>query len=73
VDFGSGCLVESIGRKPSMRPIEQILAELKREQDKLNVMPLGSDLTLQQSMVVDELINEYYRVSGYVSERKDAV
>jgi len=56
-----------------MRPIEQILAELKREQDKLNVMPLGSDLTLQQSMVVDELINEYYRVSGYVSERKDAV
>ena len=44
-----------------MRPIEQITAELKREQDKLNQMPLGSDLTLRQSEIVDELINEYYR------------
>jgi len=56
-----------------MRPIEQILTELKREQDKLNQMPLGSDLTLQHSMVVDELINEYYAVGGYFSERKAVV
>jgi len=44
-----------------MRPIKQILTELKREQDKLNQMPLGSELTLRQSEIVDELINEYYR------------
>ena len=44
-----------------MRQIEQILIDIEREQGKLNTMPLGSDLTLQQSVVVDKLINEYYR------------
>ena len=44
-----------------MRQISQILSDIEREQEKLNTMPLCSELTLRQSMVVDELINEYYR------------
>lgn len=44
-----------------MRTVEQIYAELMLEREKLNNMPLGSDLTLKQSIVVDKLINEYYR------------
>jgi len=43
------------------RPINQILTDIEREKAKLSKMPLGSELTLQQSMVVDRLINEYYR------------
>ena len=43
------------------RSITQILADIEREKLKLSKMPLGSELTLQQSMVVDRLINEYYR------------
>lgn len=43
------------------RTVNQIFAELLREQKKLNKMPLGSDLTLKQSQKVDGLINEYYQ------------
>jgi len=43
-----------------MRTVEQIYAELILEREKLNTMPLGSALTLKQSIVVDKLINEYY-------------
>lgn len=44
-----------------MKTVEQIYADLQREREKLNKMPLKSDLTLKQSIVVDKLINEYYR------------
>jgi len=44
-----------------MRLVNQILSDIEREKLKLSKMPLCSDLTLRQSMVVDELINEYYR------------
>ena len=45
-----------------MRPISIIYAELRREQEKLNMMPLTDRVALQkQSEVVDELVVEYYR------------
>lgn len=48
-----------------MRTVDQIYAEIQLEREKLNNMTLGSDLILKQSIVVDKLINEYYRaVSG---------
>ena len=45
-----------------LRPINQILADIQIEQNRLNEMPLGSESTLQQSQIVDKLINEYYQV-----------
>ena len=45
-----------------MRPISIIYTELRREQAKLNMMPLTDRVELQkQSEVVDELVVEYYR------------
>jgi len=41
--------------------IGKILADIEREKLKLSEMPLGSAGILQQSEVVDKLINEYYR------------
>lgn len=44
------------------RPINTIYTELRREQRKLNMMPLTDRAALQkQSEVVDELVVEYYR------------
>ncbi|GBF33574.1 hypothetical protein DCCM_2677 [Desulfocucumis palustris] len=43
------------------RKAKEIYTELERERKKLCSMPLGSDLMLKQSRLVDELINEYYR------------
>jgi hypothetical protein len=54
-----------------MKTAEQIYAELQRERKKLDKMPLGSELTLKQSIVVDKLINEYYR--ALANERSMAV
>jgi hypothetical protein len=44
-----------------MRTVDQIYVEIQIEREKLNNMPLCSDLILKQSIVVDKLINEYYR------------
>jgi len=47
---------------------DQIYAELQAERQKLNAMPLGDELTLKQSLVVDRLIVVYYR--ALAEERK---
>lgn len=45
-----------------MRPISIIYTELRREQAKLNMMPLTDRAAIQkQSEVVDDLVVEYYR------------
>lgn len=54
-----------------MRDVDHIYNELQKERQKLNAMPLGSELTLKQSILVDKLINEYYR--ALAAERKVAV
>lgn len=43
------------------KKIDVICKQIQREREKLNAMPLGNDLTLQKSRMVDELINEYYK------------
>ena len=48
----------------SNRTPAQILADVRREQGKLNKMSLDNKLILQQSQIVDELMNEYYRAIG---------
>lgn len=45
-----------------MKPIDMIYAELRREQRKLNMMPLTDRAALlRQSQVVDRLVVEYHR------------
>lgn len=41
---------------------DRIYYKLQREQQKLKKMSLGQTSTLEQSVIVDRLINEYYRV-----------
>jgi len=44
-----------------MRTAEQVFNDLHWEQQKLKKLPLRTEPTLKQSILVDKLIVEYYR------------
>lgn len=43
------------------KEIDIICKKIESEREKLNELLIGNDLTLQQSKIVDEYINEYYK------------
>lgn len=58
-----------------MRPIDTIYTELRREQRKLNMMPLtDAAALLRQSERVDELVVEYQRaLLNHQGETREAI